>query len=104
MALSGRVARAHLHRTGPDQEKPLVVVVQQRDRLPAAQTERGRPLGITAQTAHVPGPSDRHGNGGVRRWGGRDLDDGEQTERSDPGLLHVLLLSDASGVSLGWSV
>lgn len=98
MALPGRVAGAHLHRAGKEPEEPVVLLQQQRDRVSAPETARGRPRRRRAKPPLLAGPPDRHGGGGVRRRGGCHLHDGQPTQRCDPGLLHVLLLPDATRV------
>lgn len=101
LALSGRVAGAHLHRAGQEQEEPVLLVLQQRDRIPASQTTGGRPLRLPAEAPRLAGLSDRHRNRSVHGQGGRHLHDGQSAQRCDPGLLHVLLLSDATRVRTG---
>lgn len=98
VALPGRVAGAYLHRAGQEQEEPFLLLQQQRNSLAAAQTAGGRPLRLHAEAALLAGRSDRHGNRGVRRWGGRHLHDSQSAQCCDPGLLYVLLLSDATRV------
>lgn len=98
VALPGRVAGPYLHRAGQEQEEPVFLLIQQRDSLSASQTAGGWPLGFHVKATLLTGPSDRHGNRAVCRRGGRHLHDGQSAQCCDPGLLYVLLLSDASRV------
>ena len=100
VALPGRVAGAYLHRIGQEQEEPVLFLLQQRDSLSAPQTAGGGALRLHTLAALAARPSDGDGDGGVRGRGGRYLHDSQPPQRRDPGLLHVLLLSDATRVSL----
>lgn len=90
------MAGAPLHRAGEDQEEPIVpaVVPEQWDSQPASQAEGGG----RGRAAVLAGPSDRDRDWGVFGRGGRHLHDSQSPQRCHPGVLHVLLLSDATGV------
>lgn len=90
------MAGAPLHRAGEDQEEPIVpaVVPEQWDSQPASQAEGGG----RGRAAVLAGPSDRDRDWGVCGRGGRHLHDSKSPQRCHPGVLHVLLLSDATGV------
>lgn len=98
VAFTWWMAGAPLHRAGEDQEEPIVpaVVPEQWDSQPASQAEgggRGR-----GRAAALAGPSDRDRDWGVCGRGGRHLHDSQSPQCCHPGVLHVLLLSDATGV------
>lgn len=62
VALPRRVAGAHLHRAGQEQEEPIFLFLRQRDSLSASQTEGSRPLRLYAKAPLLAGPSDCHRN------------------------------------------
>lgn len=98
VALPGGVAGADLHRAGKQHEQPIFVLLQQRDRLSAPQTARGWPTRLNAKASLPVGPSDNHGNRDICWRGGCHIHDSQSAQCCDPGLLHVLLVSDATRV------
>lgn len=95
LALAGRVAGAHLYRAGKKQQK---LIFQHRDSLLAPQTTRVWLLRDYPEAFLLTGPSDRHGGKGW--WRGRDLHDSQSAQRRHSGVLLMLLMSDAAGVSV----
>lgn len=90
MAFSWWVADAHLYRAGKIHEEPIFVFFQQWDSVPPAQAAGVRPLQDHALLA---------GGRSVCWRGGCDLHDSQPAQCRYSGLLHELLVSDATGVS-----
>lgn len=101
MALSWWMAGSHLHWAGEGVHRRNNLILRKWHCVTFPEKAGGRPLCIQRKCPSVAGRqvSDEDARGLCRR-SGCHLYDSQSPERRDPGLLHVLFLSDATWVRL----